>query len=243
MNTITKVQERGFTLIELLAVMAILAVLAGMVAPTISGTKEASIDAKVLQDATQVRNASTNYFKDRTGSEVRTPHTVTVTPLVGGVSVSNVQQLVSDRWPEVFITSAASAPTNVVTIGTRYAHIFPTTNTIVSEVALLDHDGAVLAGDSLIRGFTAVDLEKLRDGNYLAGIPEGARAQSAANGGLDNFLWLFKKASSVGSEGDDRRVAVFKLVKIEKLESLTVTDTASPDFGKQKVRLTYKQVL
>ena len=39
--------QRGFTLVELLAVMTTMGVLAGIVVPAVSGTKEASNEAEV----------------------------------------------------------------------------------------------------------------------------------------------------------------------------------------------------
>ena len=65
--------HRGFTLLELLAVMAIVAVLAGIVTTSVSGTNEASRDAQAIQDSTTVRSAVTDYFSDQAGAEIITP--------------------------------------------------------------------------------------------------------------------------------------------------------------------------
>ena len=43
--------QRGFTLIDLLAVMTTIGVLAGIVVPAVSGTKEASNEAEVREGA------------------------------------------------------------------------------------------------------------------------------------------------------------------------------------------------
>ena len=84
----------GFTLIELLAVMAIVSVLAGIVAISVSGSGETSRDAQTKQDATTVESAASDFFGDQGGAEVLTPKTVSV------FGVSNVEQILSTRWPE-----------------------------------------------------------------------------------------------------------------------------------------------
>jgi len=70
-------------------------------------------------------------------------------------------------------------------------------------------------------------------------IPDSARDTSPTNGtSIANFLWLFEKKSSVSETDDDRVVAVFKLIKVEKLEGVVQTTGGTA----QKVRLTYERV-
>ena len=130
-------QQTGFTLIELLAVMAILAVLASMVAPAVTGTKEASVDAKTLANATQVRTAATDFFKDQTQAEVRLPHSVRTTaamPVEDGVRLLvaspgedvTATQIVSSRWPEKYITIGNdTADQSVTDTGATYSSVIP----------------------------------------------------------------------------------------------------------------------
>ena len=66
--------------------------------------------------------------------------------------------------------------------------------------------------------------------------PEGTDAQDDE---FPDFLWLFTKQSSSSNEDDDRAVAVFELVKVEKLEGVTVEIDAE---AVQKVKLTYQLI-
>ena len=214
MKTWLKKGERGFTLIELLAVMAILAVLAAMVAPAVSGTKEASVDAKVLSDATQVRTATTDYFKDQTGSEIRTPHSIITATLVTSTTtgttavpgtldtvgsgtnplVTGVKQVVSDRWPELYLTAGTSVPsvsrTGGFSTSAVYSTIFNTVaDPVVRDVVLIGSDGKTITGTSLVSKFTAIDLEVLKSQNYLATIPTapGTPARRAQRASITSY--------------------------------------------------------
>jgi prepilin-type N-terminal cleavage/methylation domain-containing protein len=249
--------QRGFTLIELLAVMAILGVLVAVVAPAVTGTKEASVDAQTLQDATQVRSAATDYFKDQEAAEVRAPHTVTTVaklPVTGGqlpsadtfAKVADAQQVISSRWPEKFITHDAPGFSSVYLeeITTNHS-LVPFGGTsgnrgeLVDTVVLLDQEGKTIMGSDFLKGFTAIDVAGLVTDNYLPKEPAGLdltsdtglKDSAGAAFEVKNFLWLFKKTTSTtGVTDDSRDVAVFKLVKVDQHE------TAS------KVNLTYQRI-
>ncbi len=60
--------NKGFTLIELLAVMAIVAVLAGIVSTQVSGSGDTSKDVQTQQDATTVETAVADIFSDQDGA-------------------------------------------------------------------------------------------------------------------------------------------------------------------------------
>ncbi|MFH1140324.1 MAG: prepilin-type N-terminal cleavage/methylation domain-containing protein [Chloroflexota bacterium] len=258
--------QRGFTLIELVAVMAILAILVAIVAPAAINSERASITAQAQADSQSVRNAATSFFTQQNESEVRTPHSVILTTdinddtnvaILSTTGVTKIEQMVSSRWPEVYITKDTGAPTltdrTSASNPSRYHEVFPTGDARnaggVVNVNLKDKNNADITGTALL-GYTAIDLEKLSAMNLLRQMPEGV-AQTSATGvtvkatsggtatalNVPNFLWLFKKAdSSLGGVGanDDRVVVVFTLVKVQQIE-----DGRTPVY----VKLTYKQIV
>jgi len=64
--------QRGFTLIELLTVMTTIGVLAGLVVPAVSGTKEASNEAEVRRRrrAFTVKGAANDFFAAQNSADV-----------------------------------------------------------------------------------------------------------------------------------------------------------------------------
>ena len=241
-------RQRGVTLIELLAVMAILAVLVAIVAPAVTGTKEAGVDAQVLQDATQVRTAATDHFRAQNESEVRTPHTITTTASLTSVVgestepfttavVINAKQVISSRWPELFITTEATS-----TFPARYAEVFTTsasvTDGVVNDLILLGKTGTTILGKDLLKGFTAIDTALLVTEGFLLSEPVGTAltSEGVTSNKFPNFLWLFQKTTSAasGARNDSREVAVFKLIKIDRVEI--------SGFKATQVDLTYRRV-
>ncbi|MBF8268162.1 MAG: hypothetical protein HW388_1670 [Dehalococcoidia bacterium] len=231
--------QDGFTLIELLAVMSILAVLVAVVAPSVTGTRDASINAQVMQDATQVRGASTKYYASINTSEVRTPHTVTTQTQVNGAALTSSEQVTSSKWPEKFITVAqGTLPAGVTAIGSVYSDVFETKTAgiKVDKVVLLDEEGNSITapGTNFLPKFTAIDMAELKRAKLLEKEPAGSELESD---GAPNFLWLFEKTSSTAdavNADDSREVAVFKLVKVEIME------TADTDGG--SLELTYRRI-
>ena len=70
--------QKGFTLIEPLAVMAIFAVLAGIISVAVAGSGQTSRDTQTKQDGTTVETAVANYFGNQQGTEPRQPLVVEV---------------------------------------------------------------------------------------------------------------------------------------------------------------------
>ncbi|MBI4218774.1 MAG: hypothetical protein HY682_01425, partial [Chloroflexi bacterium] len=169
---------------------------------------------------------------------VRTPHTSTTTAqltdasAVGKLpaalvsadfSVTNSTQEVSTRWPEKFITSAATSSFPAI-----YHEVFTTASSTesgtVRRVTLLDKTGKAQDGKVFLEGHTAVDISALKTNNLLQDDPSGSTLESSAlNGAYEapNFLWLFKKSSTgdgVSAEDDSRDVVVYKLLKVDEVE-------------------------
>jgi len=58
-------QNRGFSLIELIAVMAIIAVLTGVLLPNYMGARERAKDAQKIQELSTIKNALRLYYNDK----------------------------------------------------------------------------------------------------------------------------------------------------------------------------------
>ncbi len=236
--------QRGFTLIELVAVMAILAILVAIVAPAAINSERASITAQAQADSPSVRNAATDFFTRQNESEVRVPHTVTLTTKVDGVSVPSAAQVVSNRWPEMFIAQGTGVPTLFGRTGnSKYSAIFETVSSpTVVDVKLLGKDGTTtISGSDFLTKFAAIDLAMLVTEGLLNKVPDGVDKTSSAGVGtpelkVPNFLWLFKKTSSSLGTDDDRVVSVFTLVKVEQIEP-TAGGSATT------VQITYEQIV
>ena len=202
-------KQIGFTLIELLAVMAIVAVLAGIVSVAVTGSGETSKDTQTKQDATTVDTAAGDFFADQVEAEVLTPKTVQV------LGVSGIEQTTSSRWLEDNISAI-------------YSNVFTTTVTgcTVSSLSLLtgEDSNTPITPKRLLENYNAVDFDALIADGFMAVEPDGS---TQLTGDIySNYLWLLKRTTSAGgsSKGAARQVAVFKLVSIQKIESDTQVD-------------------
>ena len=248
--------ERGFTLIELLAVMAIVAVLAGIVSISVSGTGDTSVSTAAQQDGTTVNTAAGDFFADQAGASVLTASSVNVLAALalsesGDVvtfdvpdpNAATIAQKISSRWPEKFITE------NAADIADSIYHIeFPTTDPVnngqggdVVGVTVRGKDdadgnpGEIITRTTLLTEYTAIDFDKLVDG--VAGdldiFPGGYSEQlpdtalQASGAGFRNFLWLFRKGTSAGGSGDNDS----RSIAVFKLSTVKVFEKAHTDIA------------
>lgn len=254
-------RQRGFTLIELVAVMGILAILVAIVAPAATNMQDASVRAQARSDSRQVENATNDFFKDQEDSEVGIPHSITTTAFlsdgtgapgdlgdvdsVTSAQVIDVQQEVSSKWPEVFITEDGAPSLATRSQNSKYLDVFQTASksdeAAVDKLILLDPDGNLIDGAAFLADHIAIDMQLLVDGGYLSSKPDAEKRTSDAGSNLDvpNFLWLFEKTNSSGGTDDAREVKVFQLVKISQDETPNDPGTTS----RESVDLTYRQIV
>ena len=88
-------QQRGFTLVELLAVMAIIGILAGVVAGSVSGLGATGQNAQIASDTKSLETAADRFFNDSF------PQTYPVEPLPSGQKDLGVRAINFDaRLPQ-----------------------------------------------------------------------------------------------------------------------------------------------
>ena len=225
--------QRGFTLVELLAVMAIIGVLAAIVIPTVSGTRDAGQDAQAKQDISTIENAANEKFSNGQNlAQILSTETATTTAQINSVSATSTPQVTSSRWAERFLTAT------VATTSATYLNEFPTagglTDGTVVDVIVTDLDGNVITGSGLLGGYTAIDFDLLEREGYMTQVPSSATKVVTVDGfDYHTFLWLFRKETSAGggSANDARKAVLFKLTNARIIEGTTTLE------------LTYGQIL
>ena len=222
--------QKGFTLVELLAVMAIIGVLAAIVIPTVSGTRDAGQDAQAKQDISTIENAANEKFSNGQNlAQILSTETATTTAQINSVTATSTPQVISSRWAERFLTATTSA---------TYLNEFPPagglTDGTVINVIVTDVDGIAITGSGLMSGYTAIDVDLLEKGGYMTQVPSSV-GKVVTVGSFDYhiYLWLFRKETSAGggSADDARKAVLFKLKNAQIIE------------GTSTIELTYGQIL
>jgi len=207
MRKLTLRNQKGFTLIELLAVMAIVAVLAGIISVAVAGSGQTSRDTQTKQDGTTVETAVANYFGNQQGTETRQPLVVEV------LGQRNIEEVISNKWPEKYITEV-------------YPLVFPQgVSSEIGSIFFEDKDGEIsdLRVRGLLQRFNAVDFDILSDGGFLTTFPKSADETSR---GFNSYLWLLEKSITSSSNKDisSRVVAVFKLQSVNSTVGSEIVD-------------------
>ncbi|MFC1622912.1 type II secretion system protein [Patescibacteria group bacterium] len=138
--------KRGFTLLEVLLVVAIIAILAGIVILAINPSKQlaASRNAQRRSDVNTILNAAYQYAIDNNGT---IPATITTTQteicVTGGTCTSLIDLSVLTASEE-YIVSMPEDPTGSSTNGAGY-EIVKTSNGRITVVAPDAEDGATVS--------------------------------------------------------------------------------------------------
>ncbi|MBI2958424.1 MAG: prepilin-type N-terminal cleavage/methylation domain-containing protein [Chloroflexi bacterium] len=212
------VRSKGFTLVELMVVMAILGVLAAIVTPAVSGTKQVSKDSQVKSDATSGQNGIGAYNSDANTAELLT---TTAEDILGSAAT----MVISNTWPEQNINDAYS--TEFPAAAGAAAN---TVNELVFDGAKTYDGTAITAATTFAANYNAVNMSTLANGGYIPEEPQSIDSMFSSAKQYHNYLWLAKKIP-VGADVDGgRSLEVFKLTKIE------AASTGSGD------KLTYKRI-
>lgn len=205
---------KGFTLIEIMVVLLTLGMLAAIVAPAVSGTKQKTIDARVLSDSTTIQSAVVRFNAD-----ANTAEKLTITN--GTVLGDAVTMTVSNLWPESNANSyIKELPTAKLNTVNKVAEL---------EIKWLD---STLTPVELATNYTAINMTLLVSGGYVADKPKSYDTVFSNTQQYHSYLWLLRKVP-VGAEATGgRTVEVFKLTQV-KLSSGAFSDAD---------KLTYERV-
>ena len=206
MRTNKGIWSRGFTLVELMVVMAILGVLAAVVVPAVSGTKQVGKDSQVKTDATNLQSAMGKYNTDANEAELITA--ATQTNILDTASPNTT----SNRWSERHLSVAYSAEFRAAK------------GTAANQVAELAFTGATKSDGTAVTSmadiaanYTAIEFAGLATAGYITEEPAGSEATFSSTKPYHNYLWLAKKIKTNQDTTDlsGRTVEVYKLTKIE----------------------------
>lgn len=135
-------KKRGFTLIELLAVIVILAVIALIVTPVITGIIKETKDSADLRSAEEYVKAGENYFASSTLN-----NKLLNTNVINSLELSSSPATASDYWT---ITQYADSTNSWRTLSTGRLYKDVYTNTqAIRPVIVIKSDVSVTSGTGL----------------------------------------------------------------------------------------------
>jgi type II secretory pathway pseudopilin PulG len=162
--------------------MTIIGVLAGIVVPAVSGTKEASNDAEVREGAFTVQSATNDFFAAQASAEVVKPLTPRLNANINGEEGINdaFTQKIGTRWPEKYVTGH---DTHMGAYAVEFRTSTTTTESKVRKVILRDQDGSPISRNNLLLRYTALDFDILIGFGRVGQPIRGLSLQDTQHGG------------------------------------------------------------
>ncbi len=182
--------QKGVTLIELMVVMGVLAVLASIIMPAVTGTKQLSQDSQVKQDATTTQAAVSDF-----NARVNLGELLTTTGVGSNGPAASASQVVSNKWPEK----------NVATQYTAFAGA----GANVTRITLIDGSANETAS-AFVVSHNAINFTALEG---VAGFNEPNGTETKTEG-YYQYLWVVKKATVDGVANAGREVQVYSLTSV-----------------------------
>lgn len=135
-----KMNNKGFSLVELIVVIAIMAVLMGVLAPTLIGNIEKSRETKDLQALDAVYQAFTHAVSTEAGAKQAASNTITNEPIssfMGSAALSGNWKTIAEDVQEELGASAPtlSAGCNSDASDTFYITVNPTTKKVYVKIS------------------------------------------------------------------------------------------------------------
>ena len=115
MRIVPTAAKKGFTLIELVVVIAILAILAGVLVPRVSNHMASARDSRRLADVRSIRNAVEQYYMDKAVYPAANEN-----GSYGGWDVSHDDDFIRVLRDEGYLDEDATDPVNDETFHYRY---------------------------------------------------------------------------------------------------------------------------